>query len=609
MSWNCTFYYNTNLTSVNTLKDPATLATAQTKTVPALDIISGQNLTRITVKASFSDLENVDFCVLQNGTYTYFYSVEGPATPSSSDVWTVSVNMDAWLTGVYRAGGLNNIEILDGITERHHVTQAEDTFGAYTEPDNLLTPSKELSITETEVFNPRIDTANLIIVESLVKLGDAGTNREAITYTDSTTGAECTVPAPLESEDDSTFCVASWDNTTHDSTEGSAYYDRSNTYVQKGLDAVRRLGNDTGAVLASVKIPNAYVTTSYVDAKGHIGIITGNQWSKVLTGMPYEYATVNNKRVLYGETSAYVVYSVASGHSMQFNPEQLYKSGDTAPTIYMDIDPRVTGSPIFRFKYYKGIDVITNNLFHNAVYGLEWAQAPLVYTGASGSALTEVQYQANTEINKDNLDMSLAQIQLQREQQQRSIGVGILQGAVQQGITGAALGGVGGAIGGAIGGAVGSGIMGAYNYWEGENTRTLQTEQLQQKYQNNANKELLALKIATSYACPSLHFLRSNSMRDYLGNGAYIVRYKPQASDIAKMDKILTMYGYKDTKVLSLSDFDKRSKFSYVKASGVQIGGNLPKWLREAMASQISAGVRVWKQLPDSTVYTDGSNT
>ena len=603
MSWNVTLYSNTNLTSVNTLLDPAVLSQATTKTVPALDIISGQNLRSVTVKATFADIENVDFIVLQNGTDTYFYAVDGPADPTSTDVWTIPVIMDAWMTGIYKLGGYSNLEILDGVCERHHVTAQEDTFGAYTEPDALLTPSKELELHEVSMFNEVLGGRE-IIAESLVKLDAAGANNDARVYTDPNTGGTCTLPAPLESEDDPTLVQPSWSNVV-EPTEGTAYYDRNNALTMAGLDRVREVGVDQGTILASVKIPSTLVTVTKTGNHGHIDTIVGNQRHATVSALPFEYAQVQNKRLLYGETSAYTLYSTASGQSMQFNPEELYEAGETAPTIYQDIDPRTSGQPIYRFKYFRHVDVITNNLFQNAVYGMEWAQAPLVYTGASGSLLTELRYKAQAEINKTNMDQFNAQLDFQRAQQVRGAGVGVFKQAGAAAMSGAAIGGIGGAIGGAIGASINAG----YELWEADQARALQREQYLERYQLNANKELMDLKIATTYVAPVLHFPRNESMRDFLGNGVYITQYRPEASDLAKMDKILTMYGYKDTKVLNKADFNKRAKFSYIKASGVQIGGNLPLWLREAMSAQISAGIRVWKQKPDSTVYTDGSNT
>ena len=117
------------------------------------------------------------------------------------------------------------------------------------------------------------------------------------------------------------------------------------------------------------------------------------------------------------------------------------------------------------------------------------------------------------------------------------------------------------------------------------------------------------LKISNTIVAPDVHFPNSETLRDFLGNGLYVIQYRPVKSDRKKMDRILTMYGYKDTKVLENSDFSGRSKFNYVKANSVSIGNkNVPAWIREAAASQLANGVRIWHQLPDVTAYSDGTN-
>jgi hypothetical protein len=104
-------------------------------------------------------------------------------------------------------------------------------------------------------------------------------------------------------------------------------------------------------------------------------------------------------------------------------------------------------------------------------------------------------------------------------------------------------------------------------------------------------------------------FPRSETIRDLLGNGVRVYRYRFADSDVVKIDKILTMYGYKDTKPLEASDFTNRTKFNYVQASGISVSNNtMPRWIREGIAMQLSIGVRIWHVKPDATAYTDGSN-
>ena len=109
---------------------------------------------------------------------------------------------------------------------------------------------------------------------------------------------------------------------------------------------------------------------------------------------------------------------------------------------------------------------------------------------------------------------------------------------------------------------------------------------------------------------PDLRFALSETLRDFRGNGCIVYRYRPQSSDIEKLDKVLTMYGYKDTEPLAGNEsyLTNRAKFNYIKATGVSVAGNKPKWLRDGVAMQLSVGTRIWHVKPNSAVYTDGSN-
>jgi hypothetical protein len=67
------------------------------------------------------------------------------------------------------------------------------------------------------------------------------------------------------------------------------------------------------------------------------------------------------------------------------------------------------------------------------------------------------------------------------------------------------------------------------------------------------------------------------------------------------------MYGYRYTKFLEASDFNNRSKFNYVKASGITVTG-LPRWFSDGIANQLNGGVRVWHTHPNTSSYSDGTN-
>ena len=152
--WKVTAYKNTGINSVNTIDKPARLSTAEHIDFPAFDILQAEFLDKIRVKATREQIKDVDFIALQNSGNvldTFFYSVES-FTSTSIDVQVLSITFDALLTLEFMENGIENIKFLDGITERHHVAKSADVYGAYTEDDPLLVPSKELEFIEKSFY-------------------------------------------------------------------------------------------------------------------------------------------------------------------------------------------------------------------------------------------------------------------------------------------------------------------------------------------------------------------------------------------------------------------------------------------------------------------------
>lgn len=660
--WNVRLYYHTHLNTVNTLDRAALLETADYLDVPALDILQAEGMQSITVKATRAQVKNVEYVKLTDTeSGDYFYYEAGIPQASSLDVQVIPILIDGVLTMGEMYGGVQNIPFLDGIITRHHVAKANDEYGAYTEEDPLLIPSKELDMDIVKLFDDSDDEMN-VVVESTIALDTQANHYQAHVYTDTSTGNEVTVPTVVSVPQNSTAIFGDRASMMTYETAGTEYFDGNNQTVQKGISAVRGLGIESG-------ILNSYVLpSSQADMKpgktGQILTIQGVRDTEDST-LDFEYANVDNKRVLYGALNAYELISVASGMSATFKPEDL-KVGETgdAPTVLKLTDPRPNGRPYFMFKFFKGSE--TESTLKNAVAGMEWANAPLVYTGKSGSTLDQINFKTAQRI------MNLAQGEAEYQN-----GMGpyrALAGLAGQ-AGGMALGSLGGSSNGnmqllhaiqavdtsnlnqrnairnmylaqngdkwfreqmgqafdkatidrfhanetmnylmnnpsspsgagmsGIVGGVGNLAMSAVDYFHNK-------KQLESMYGARMSAEMAQFATGQITA-PALNFPRSETLRDFIGNGVFVVRYKPQTSDIQKLDKILTMYGYKDTMPLvgGESVFNNRSKFNFVQVQGCSIGGDAPRWLREATAAQLSAGVRIWHVIPTRTAYNAGEN-
>lgn len=617
--WNVRLYYETGFNAVNIPDSPALLETMSHADFPALDILQGEHLASVNIKATRQQVKNADYMRLTDGTDTFYYIVQS-FTMTSTDVATLSLAMDYFTTH----GGVAGLKFLDGVVERHHVASADDKYGAYTEEDPMLVPSKELDFDEVSLFTDMVSnnsTNSSKIIETTLDLEATGANADAIPYT--TQGGD-TVTVPIVKVNNKFTDVGVNKEATTLGTWGSfvtpqtVLVDSDDAGIQAGIARARSLGIEDG-ILRSYVVPKAAIGKgSILNQDGHYELLNGAHKIEA-TNLNFEYANVKNKRVLYGSLNSFLMVSPANGNSVTFKPEDIAfdENGTqlTAPSVCMNADPRPDGMPYFRFQYYKKN---ATDFFLNALKGMEWANAPLTYFGKSGFWQAKLQHDATEGIMQRNSDLAHSANKVQAIQN--------VLGVVAGGAGPAANGWVGGnaPIAGSdeavqyflarqpfevganaftLGAQMGTGFVNAgMNYAMAE-------KQTEMAFKNGMLQEAIGY-ISGNIVAPDLRFAMSETLRDFRGNGCIVYRYRPQASDIAKLDKVLTMYGYKDTEPLvgNESYLTNRAKFNYIKATGVSVAGNKPKWLRDGVATQLSVGTRIWHVKPNSAVYTDGSN-
>ena len=599
---NVRLYQNTGFNTIDAPATPSLLDSFTYVDVPAINALQITRLTSICIKATEEQVTNADYCRISDGTHSAYYAIdtspEGGYHMEKPDTCTLNIIMDNMLT----AGGVtgSNWDVLDGITERHHIAKNADMIFAYTEDDPYLTPSKPLEL----LFKPCIantpSSNDKIIIEAAIDLPGLATGTPTATGYTTSGGSECVVPELPDLTDTST---ATMNTDPSDTTQtasipapATAYYDYRNPNVKKGLARARSLGIESGAIISQYVLPANCGTIdlgSYVS--GLIDKLDGTITTVVAMNdndYKYQYATVENNRIFAGEFNKYGLISVASGNSVEFNPEDIYMVNDLSPNVVEITDPRPKGCPYFRFEYYKHNKA---NFFLNCIKGLNWQNAPLLYTDKSGSEIDTIRFNTDQSIKNNDMETYVQKSFLQQvdlsmpTEFSPTAGPSLGSGFVGMGI--ATLGG--------LTGTMDTSTMAAFS----------QTYDIGRRRQNAANQELQEFRISQNIVAPQIMFPRSEGLRDALGNGCYAYRYYLNPLDVAKFDKILTMYGYRITEPLTKAMFNVRSKFSYVKAQGVSIGGSLPKWLREGMAQELAIGKRFWKVAPDKTIYTNGGNT
>lgn len=593
-------YQNTGFDIINSPAVPSLLDSFTYVDIPAINALQITRLNSVCIKATEDQVTNADYCLISDGTHNAYYAVVDYHM-EKPDTCTLSIVMDNMLT----AGGVTgaNWDVLDGITERHHITTADDTLFAYVEEDPFLVPSKPLGIAyESAFLGKASDASNSIgVVEAtvpLTEIGDTTVTPEATAYTVTASGSECIVPKLPKLISRSSADMYNYPNGTPQLVISPAtkYYNIANTDVQEGLARVRDLGIENGSIISQYIVPSEYASAPSYDPNepGMITTLHGKEDTKsnLSADFNFEYGTgIHNKRVYAGICNKYGLLAIGSGNSIEFNPEDI-KDG-TKPSVSVISDPRPNGKPYFRYTKYKND---TTNFFMNCIAGLNWQNIPLLYTDKSGSEIDVIRFNTEQSIKNQNMEVQVGQKALEMANPFANKQMSILKSL---GNNISELVGFGVATVGGLTGTMGTGemAMGSDIY------------DIERKRQNAAAQELQEFNINQNIIAPQLMFPRSEGLRDFLGNGCYAYRYYLETSDLTKFDKILTMYGYRITEPLTKDMFNVRSKFNYIKAKGVSIGGSLPKWLREGMAQELAIGKRFWKVAPDKTIYTNGGNT
>lgn len=616
-SYKVTLFKNTGLNGVNTVDNISVLNKAEHFTVPDVELMQDRNLRYINVEATFSQCEDCDYCIVGSECYSI---PEGGVNAKTEAVTEITLLSDPFLSAggiiVNSSGDVTaRFDILDGVTQR--CTVKDDSWGAYTADDPLTAPQEPL-VLQTEWLNASTGKSH-IFIESLVELCSQGTPsfRNGITYTDEETGETCTMPQTASLPMDSVTKVTQHTNFTTEGvtdTRGSQIYwkndpktDSDTTIsasatIQRGLDTIRSLGQEQGSIIGQYKVPDKFlgdITVIYSGITGEatsttVPIIGTRQditdikgaSGKLNSHISPDYAHVKNKRVLYGAYNKYGMITCA-GNSAEFNPEDL--GGEEAPEITYKSDPKPDGCPYYRFTTING----NTEFWRNSIKGCTWENVPLVYQGASGSALTRL-----------NFDNERAMKSLQADQFDKNYGLTLVNDVIQgikdtaaAGFEGAATGGTPGAIAGVAGAGIAAGV--------GIAQSIMSRDQYFERYNQEKANELSGLYQATDIYAPTINFPYNAKLLQVIkGNGVLVYKYHMSANDTKRVDKLLTMYGYKSAEPLTLANFGRRKHFDYVACSSISITG-LPKWRCDAIAQQLKVGIRIWHELPNSNAYDD----
>lgn len=555
----------------------------------------------IEITVAKSDATNIDtasYAILKyDGDVNTYVAFVRSRVPISPDAYMLTLQLDGYLT--CKTKGITKIE---GITERVHVPKSSDTLGKYIEEDPYLGCTEPLQIDEQFLFTgSNYDGANGVTIVAatmdVYKMGSSGFN-SAIEFLSQGSTDACIVPdiPPLRevgtSTENATQEVAipySTGSTSYKYVNSPAidYFMGSDKQVQKGMSIAHSLGASDG-IVAQYTVPTGFFG-SVTGGDGRFGaqgayVIEG-KYDNQATTLNFSYSnSVQNKRLFAGDLNKYGITALATGQNAEFKAEDLMFDDNgtalTAPSVDVFSDPRENGFPTFKYKYINR----SSNMFRGAVKGMEWQNVPLVNKEKVGykydqfkfmndGLLLSDQYRTENYKNVVNTLSGIGQNAMnllsERGQQQGAVGIG--QSAIQ---------GFGNII----------------------------NQRLDMSYAANARQvEANSIVVADKLVAPEMRFNFNPSIRDVVGNGICSYRMRPTATELTRLEKVLNMYGYRVTKTLELSDFSNRSRYNYVKASGVHITCNLPSYIVEQAEADIMAGVRIWHVAYDGDYTTVNS--
>ena len=667
-TYNVRCYYNTGFNAVNIPSSPDVLKQFTPHTFPALEVLQDLGLSEIKIKATWGQAREIDYICLYQPTKVegqleeaVYYIVTGIPEMVATDVVKLPVVCDYYNT----AGGINHIDILDGITSR--VTVSKDIPKTGWDPtssedyiygeDPLLAPSGPLSLVTdwqqvySTDYHSYIETTLDLVQTDLTNIGKVYYESEA----EGETLGQTVTPRVNVSDLTTTLIEnkLSSEYGTYINPETRIYrLDDEYTGWQGDPDATAR--NSIGAGIATaralgvedailnkviipedaVKITKMYQNWSRTYKDGTTKRRT-DQKITYMKGVAKKVAltpnsnltdysdyglTIHNNRLLYGSYTPIGMMTTA-GNKVELNMEQV-SVGNGTINIRSYTDPSLGGCPYYMFERADmtprttvGDDEV--GMFSQAVSGLTWKQAPLKFTETKGSLLNAIELRNSRMI----ADTSAANFVRSNDYAQSVNALNTLMSSVNS-VTSMNSGamnaindrslsvlgmnrGVAGAIGGNYPGVIGSLTQGFVN----DIGLDVQRQNEEASYLAAKGAELTQYAVTQNVFVPEIKFpYNSTFFRDLFGEGILLYRYKYSKADVKRIDKLLTMYGYKVTKVLEKKDFSSRKYFNYIECSSlsVQARGNYNTIaVSDGISKQLQVGTRLWHVKPDSSHYTN----
>lgn len=566
MSYQVKLYKNTGFNPENIPASPAVLeSVASSGTVPALEIMQQRYLSGVRISTTWDDVKDVDYCKIGDE----YYFVGNGIRMVASDVAYLPLELDP-ITSV---GGVGNIKVLDGQTERYSGV----TVGSGDDP--LLAPKNTMDIEGGWILG---DTTGTEYIECTLSPGGT-VQGEGRTFEDAATGETVCVPQAKECSIRTIF----EDVAGNTSYRGTCLYDSTDADTRANIAGLRSLGLE-GSIISHVRYPASMVdiTTGGETHGGQTEPIAARVKGTSVTAVQLPISDdiasgYDNAAHINNSDYAKVGLVSCDGSSVEFIPSDI----DISMGVTRITDPNPDGRPFFRFKKYKG-DSSVGGFWKNAIAGMKWKNIPLLFMGASGSAISKIK--TNEELMNNLYDLN--------KQVNKSALSGVANmlsfGATTAATNTARTMGTGSVISG--GNAIANGL-------------TTMQDMIYARGDMHIKDRKAILEYATgTVQVPQLSFpYEAETLRDMNGNGVYCYRYKYSAADLARIDKLITRYGKKYVAALTEDMLvpGANDNYVFIQCNGVSVthktqAGRSSNWLNQAIAGQLEGGVRIWNVAP-----------
>lgn len=630
-----TCYFNTKLGPRDTFDGPDRLAQFENKTFPSVFLRQSTGLTSLRLNTDWESLLGCDYLKVSNGTDSRFYHVTDVPIVDNDGAIVVPLEYDPLLS----KGGISALADIAGWAVRAHA-ESDKLFEniipedwANTAPLKIRNYSRfglksegqyEYSVVLATCDLSRVKdyAANIQKVSEATGEGDLSVVWPATPYApvintagDITRGTKFTMTRELADGTEESYSYT---------IPGVYAFDLTDPAIIEAVNYVQGIEHGS-AIIGMYNIPavDALMAPSPgigVEGstepvlKGAYLEITGRYLYQA-PSMPYEYATVKNKKV-FSLFNRYKLVSLTSGATSEFEAYQIYNN-DKSPAFKGAVDPGMNGTVYMGPGTYMGQ---TCKLLEHCVGGLEWVTSGFTYTMGRGALLSL--YGAGRDIDRASAELKFDSAAANDRMLQTSVNnMASLISSVPStsGYRSAfgqfmnaplsddsafmsAYGNLRSAERGLMSGGMSAagGIASAgFNQIMAQRAYDRDAAQRRHRFNRSIGESNFNAARDALGAAPTLAFPVAPNASNFFGNGFGLMQTTLADSDVKKLDDWFSSMGYAVDEPFKMSMLSSRKNHNYIQTTGAVVTcPGAARWELDAIGAMLDSGVRIWHTTP-----------